>query len=75
MAKWIKIGKCNNAEDISDIENINRSICWILRLKRLSPNIKSHFDGNQPDGFGLCDVENHSRYYGMTKKTIWFWIW
>ena len=57
--KWIKIGKCNSAEDISDIENINRSyVLRILRLNRLSPNIiKAILDGNQPDGFGLCDVE------------------
>ena len=56
---WIETGKCNNAQEISEIENINRSyVLRVMRLMRLSPKIiQSVLDGNQPDGFGLSSVD------------------
>ena len=57
--KLIETGQCKNAQEISEIENINRSyVLRVLRLMRLSPKIiQSVLDGNQPDGFGLSSVE------------------
>lgn len=57
--KWLYTGKYISVEEISDIENINRSyVLRILRLMKLSPTIiQSVLDGNQPDGFGLSSVE------------------
>ncbi len=57
--KLIETGHCKNAQEVSDVENINRSyVLRILRLMRLSPKIiQSVLDGNQPDGFGLSSVE------------------
>ena len=57
--KLIETGRCKNAKEISEIENINRSyVLRVLRLMRLSPKIiQSVLDGNQPDGFGLSSVE------------------
>ncbi len=51
--KLIETGQYKNAQEISDIENINRSyVLRVLRLMRLSPKIiQSVLDGNQPDGF------------------------
>lgn len=57
--KWIETGHCKNAQEVCEIENINRSyVLRILRLMRLSPKIiQAVLDGNQPDGFGLSSVE------------------
>lgn len=57
--KWLATGKYISVEEISDVENINRSyILRVLRLMKLSPRIiESVLNGNQPDGFGLSSVE------------------
>ncbi|MDE0724361.1 MAG: hypothetical protein OSB62_06635 [Alphaproteobacteria bacterium] len=58
--KWLETGKCSSAEDISQIENINKSyIIKIMRLMKLSPKIiEAVLDGRQPDNFGLSSVEH-----------------
>lgn len=57
--KFIATGYYKNAQEISDVEKINRSyVLRVMRLMRLSPNIiQSVLDGNQPDSFGLSSVD------------------
>jgi len=57
--KLIETGYYKNAQEISEVEKINRSyVLRVMRLMRLSPRvIQSILDGNQPDGFGLSSVE------------------
>lgn len=73
--KWIETGEYKNAQEISEVENINRSyVLRVMRLMRLSPRIiQSVLDGNQPDGFGLSSVErSFSPLWEEQEKTFGF---
>ena len=57
--KYLIMGKYKNMEEMAASEKINKSYMQrMMRLMLLSPKIiESILDGNQPDGFGLTDVE------------------
>ncbi len=57
--KYLLTGKYKNMEEMAVAEKINKSYMQrMMRLMLLSPKIiESILDGNQPDEFGLTDVE------------------